>query len=111
MSPHSSRRAFLTNVATAALGPVVLGRGAFAQNPPARVDALALRQRIEALSVFGRPSGGTFADGVGRVAYSALHSIARCTSAAVIAGGVRLMLGGSVWPPRACPAAPAMMLR
>ena len=57
-------------MATAALGPVVLGRGAFAQNPPARVDGLALRQRIEALSVFGRPSGGTFADGVSRVAYS-----------------------------------------
>jgi N-carbamoyl-L-amino-acid hydrolase len=29
-----------------------------------------MRQRIEALSVFGRPSGGTFADGVSRVAYS-----------------------------------------
>ncbi len=70
MISHSSRRAFLTNVATAALGPVVLGRGAFAQNPSARVDGLALRQRIEALSVFGRPSGGTFADGVSRVAYT-----------------------------------------
>ena len=68
--PHSSRRAFLTNLATAAMGPVVLGRRAFAQNLPARVDATALRQRIEALSMFGRPSGGTFADGVSRVAYS-----------------------------------------
>jgi beta-ureidopropionase / N-carbamoyl-L-amino-acid hydrolase len=29
-----------------------------------------LRGRIEALSVFGRPPGGTFADGVSRVAYS-----------------------------------------
>ncbi len=70
MISHSSRRAFLTNLATAAIGPVVLGRGVFTQNRPARVDALALRQRIEALSVFGRPSGGTFADGVSRVAYS-----------------------------------------
>jgi N-carbamoyl-L-amino-acid hydrolase len=42
----------------------------FTQNVPARVDAMALRQRVEALSVFGRPSGGTFADGVSRVAYS-----------------------------------------
>ena len=41
-----------------------------AQNMPARVDAAILRQRIEALSVFGRSSGGTFADGVSRVAYS-----------------------------------------
>ena len=68
--PYPSRRAFLGNLATAAMGPVVLGRRAFAQNLPARVDAVALRQRIEALSVFGRPSGGSFADGVNRVAYS-----------------------------------------
>jgi N-carbamoyl-L-amino-acid hydrolase len=34
------------------------------------VDAAALRQRIEALSVFGRKAGGTFADGVSRVAYT-----------------------------------------
>ena len=40
------------------------------KNLPARVDAAALRQRIEALSSFGRPTGGTFADGVSRVAYS-----------------------------------------
>lgn len=36
----------------------------------ARVDAARLRQHIEALSVFGRPPGGAFADGVSRVAYS-----------------------------------------
>ena len=35
-----------------------------------RVDARALRERIEALSTFGRPAGGTFADGVSRTAYS-----------------------------------------
>src|SRR5206468_4677997 len=35
-----------------------------------RVDARTLRQRIEALSAFGRPAGGGFADGVSRVAYS-----------------------------------------
>jgi beta-ureidopropionase / N-carbamoyl-L-amino-acid hydrolase len=68
--PNPSRRAFLTNLAGATIGPVVLGRRAFAQNLPARVDAAALRQRIEALSIFGRPTGGTFADGVSRVAYS-----------------------------------------
>ena len=34
------------------------------------VDASALRERLEALSRFGRPVGGTFADGVSRVAYS-----------------------------------------
>ena len=66
---NSSRRAFLTSLGIAAVGPVILGRRAFTQNPP-RVDATTLRQRIDVLSTFGRPSGGTFADGVSRVAYS-----------------------------------------
>lgn len=35
-----------------------------------RIDAAMLRQRLEALSVHGRPAGGSFADGVSRVAYS-----------------------------------------
>ena len=68
--PNPSRRAFLTSLATGAMGPLVLGRRAFAQNLLARVDAAALRQRIEALSMFGRRSGGSFADGVSRIAYS-----------------------------------------
>ena len=68
--PRSSRRQFFTSLGTAAIGSVVLGRRAVAQNPPTRVDAAALQQRIEALSRFGRPSSGNFADGVSRVAYS-----------------------------------------
>jgi beta-ureidopropionase / N-carbamoyl-L-amino-acid hydrolase len=68
--PSPSRRAFLANVVTAAMAPVVLGRRAFAQTLPVRVDGTALRQRIEALSLFGRPPGGSFSDGVSRVAYS-----------------------------------------
>jgi N-carbamoyl-L-amino-acid hydrolase len=35
-----------------------------------RVDAVRLRRRLEELSVFGRPPGGTFADGVSRTAFS-----------------------------------------
>src|SRR5271155_4981236 len=35
-----------------------------------RVNAARLRAHLEALSVYGRPPGGTFADGVSRVAYS-----------------------------------------
>ena len=35
------------------LGPLSMGRRALAQTLPARVDAAALRQRIEALSMFG----------------------------------------------------------
>ncbi len=34
------------------------------------IDAGRLRRRLEDLSVYGRPVGGTFADGVSRVAYS-----------------------------------------
>jgi N-carbamoyl-L-amino-acid hydrolase len=67
---RSSRRAFLSHLVAAAMGSAALGRRAFAQTIPARVDAAALRQRIEALSLFGRPAGGTFAEGVNRVAYS-----------------------------------------
>lgn len=35
-----------------------------------RVNAERLRRRLEDLSVFGRPAGGTFADGVSRVGFS-----------------------------------------
>ncbi len=67
---NPSRREFLSNLASAAVGPIALGRRALAQTMPARVNATALRLRIEALSRFGRPSGGTFSDGVSRVAFS-----------------------------------------
>jgi N-carbamoyl-L-amino-acid hydrolase len=65
-----SRRVFLSGLAAVTMGPVVSGRRASPRNLPVRVDGTALRQRIEGLSRFGRPSGGTFADGVSRVAYS-----------------------------------------
>jgi N-carbamoyl-L-amino-acid hydrolase len=55
-----NRRHFLETIALAPLA-----RAASLHTNPAR-----LRQHIEALSVFGRPAGGTFADGVSRVAYS-----------------------------------------
>jgi N-carbamoyl-L-amino-acid hydrolase len=35
-----------------------------------RVDGAALRQNLEELSAFGRPPGGSFADGVSRTGYS-----------------------------------------
>ena len=35
-----------------------------------RIDADRLQHSLEGISVFGRPSGGTFADGVSRFAYS-----------------------------------------
>ena len=67
---YPSRRVFLATLASAAIGAVGPTQRASAQNLPARVNATTLRQRIEGLSAFGRPPGGTFADGVSRVAYS-----------------------------------------
>ncbi len=55
-----TRRSLLGGLALAGLA-----RGA-----APRVNGARLREHIEALSVFGRPAGGTFADGVSRVAYS-----------------------------------------
>ena len=59
-----NRRDFLGTLAATAVAGLPLR----AQTP--HVDAAALRQRIEALSVFGRPAGGSFAAGVSRVAYT-----------------------------------------
>jgi N-carbamoyl-L-amino-acid hydrolase len=67
-----SRRTFVRGLATASLAAAAGMRGRAQTAPGAnpRIDGRRLRERIEALSVFGRPAGGTFADGVSRVAYS-----------------------------------------
>jgi N-carbamoyl-L-amino-acid hydrolase len=62
-----SRREFIT---TAAVAPAVVRRSFAGQGAGPAVAASALRARIEALSAFGRPAGGTFADGVSRVGFS-----------------------------------------
>src|SRR6186997_3001119 len=62
-----NRRDFLQAVASTAVVAAAPLRG---QTPSPRIDGARLRQGLEALSVFGRPSGKTFADGVSRVAYS-----------------------------------------
>ncbi len=68
MSAALSRRVFMAGVAA---GVVAGGRELFARPAqPLSVDAGVLRQHLEALSLFGRPAGGAFADGVSRVAYS-----------------------------------------
>ncbi len=67
---RTSRRAFLATGATAFVAAIESGRAFSRGAQGLRVDAAALRQRLEGLSVFGRPAGGTFADGVSRVAYS-----------------------------------------
>jgi N-carbamoyl-L-amino-acid hydrolase len=65
-----TRRELLCGLA-AATAASAIPDVAFAQSaPPPRIDPARLRHSLEALSVFGRPAGGTFADGVSRVGYS-----------------------------------------
>lgn len=66
-----TRRSLLSGL-TAVCATSSLADLAFAQTPPSdlRIDGDRLRQSLEALSVYGRPPGGTFADGVSRFAYS-----------------------------------------
>jgi N-carbamoyl-L-amino-acid hydrolase len=68
MAGHT-RRAFLKGLSGAVVG-LSAHLDLRAQTRGLRIDDRKLRERIEKLSVFGRPAGGTFADGVSRVAYS-----------------------------------------
>jgi N-carbamoyl-L-amino-acid hydrolase len=84
MSVRLSRRDFLTAVGTAALGARAAvpfpsaadGRGVRSVRN-IRIEGARLRAQVEHLSQFGRPPGGTFADGVSRIAYSEADRQAR----------------------------------
>lgn len=67
----ATRREFLRGAA-ALCGTSALAGSSFARSSAAdlRIDSARLQQSLEGLSVHGRPDGGTFADGVSRVAYS-----------------------------------------
>ncbi|MEI6419662.1 MAG: M20/M25/M40 family metallo-hydrolase, partial [Sphingomonadales bacterium] len=62
MPQDINRRLLLAGAAAAALPANA--------KPLLRVDGERLRANLEGLSRFGRPAGGTFADGVSRTAYS-----------------------------------------
>src|SRR5580765_6639522 len=65
-----TRRELLAGMAAASVTSALTDLG-FAQSESGlRIDAARLQQSLEGLSVYGRPAGGTFADGVSRVAYS-----------------------------------------
>jgi N-carbamoyl-L-amino-acid hydrolase len=70
-----NRRHFSKGIALAALASR-FPAAATAQARP-RVNQDRLRKRLEDLSVFGRPTGGTFADGVSRVGFSDADVAAR----------------------------------
>lgn len=66
-----NRRELLHGVAAACAGFAMPELPAPQENKVMlRIDAARLRRHLEELSVYGRPQGGTFADGVSRVAYS-----------------------------------------
>ena len=66
-----NRRELLYGMAAACVGPAVPTLSiALEKQAGLRNDAVRLRRRLEELSAYGRPAGGTFADGVSRVAYS-----------------------------------------
>jgi len=66
-----SRRELLSSLGFAAAS-AVLSTARIPQGPAAelRINGDRLRRDLEGLSLYGRPAGGTFADGVSRTAYS-----------------------------------------
>src|SRR5690348_9414959 len=66
-----TRRELLSNV-VAVFASAALPDLSFAQarNSDLRINAYRLRHSLEELSVFGRPAGSTFSDGVSRVAFT-----------------------------------------
>lgn len=73
-----TRRSFLSlAAATAVAAKPSFARSQSAAKTVPSIDAARLRNRLERLSYHGRPPGGTFADGVSRVAYSTADLTAR----------------------------------
>lgn len=70
-----SRREFVSLAGASALAIPTQSWSRRAPRPA--IDAARLRNRLERLSTHGRPPGGTFADGVTRVAYSVADLTAR----------------------------------
>lgn len=66
-----TRRELLSSL-VAVSATAALPNMSFAQerNADLRINADRLRESLEGLSVFGRPTGGTFADGVSRLAFT-----------------------------------------
>jgi N-carbamoyl-L-amino-acid hydrolase len=66
-----TRRELLSGLAAASVGAALPGLSwAESHTSRIRTNPERLRASLEGLSVYGRPSGGTFADGISRVAFS-----------------------------------------
>src|SRR5215472_1366271 len=64
-----TRRSLLSGLAAVTAASAVPDLSAL-DTPALRINPARLQDSLEGLSVFGRPPGGTFADGVSRTAYS-----------------------------------------
>lgn len=107
-----TRRELLVAAAAAVAWPAAAR--AIGQPPGAVTDGARLRRRLERLSLFGRPPGGTFADGVSRVAYSDADVAARAWLIDEIRGAglaPRLDAAGNIFARSGGrPSAPAILL-
>ena len=65
-----TRRELLTRLIATTAAASLTNLSFAEETPTVRINAARLRQSLEGLSVYGRPTGGTSADGVSRVAYS-----------------------------------------
>jgi N-carbamoyl-L-amino-acid hydrolase len=65
-----TRRELLTRLIATTAAASLTNLSFAEETATVRINAARLRQSLEGLSVYGRPTGGTFADGVSRVAYS-----------------------------------------
>src|SRR3977135_2642286 len=64
------RRRFVANLTGSVLTWRILNGARASPSAEPRIDGKRLQRTLEELSTFGRPAGGSFGDGVSRVAYS-----------------------------------------
>jgi beta-ureidopropionase / N-carbamoyl-L-amino-acid hydrolase len=108
MQATTDRRTFVIGLAGALACATRLAHGVSGRGvDELRIDAQRLQHTLEELSIFGRPVGGSFADGVSRVAYSDADVAGRDYVLALLraadlepkidaAGNIRAVRAGSV---------------
>ena len=84
MTAEFDRRHFVALLMGSALTRTTLASSLDPARRMPRIDALRLQATLELLSAFGRPAGGSFADGVSRVAYSDADVAGRAYAAALM---------------------------
>lgn len=70
MAFEVDRRRFVVNLTGSLLTWTIYNGARASTSAEPRIDGKRLQETLEELSTFGRPAGGSFVDGVSRVAYS-----------------------------------------